>query len=109
MRAAVLQVFTGGSRRSRGTLPSLLGSQVCVGSVPNLAGTLILRLPGDGRGPSFSPGGDGSSLGSPARRCTRCVAAPVSSVSQRTPCLVVSSRGGQAWIVEGDQSLTLDT
>ena len=38
-----------------------------------------------------------------------CVAAPVSSVSQRTPCLVVSSRGGQAWIVEGDQSLTLDT
>lgn len=31
-----------------------------------------------------------------------CEAAPVSSVSQRSPCLVASSRGGQAWFVEGD-------
>lgn len=30
-----------------------------------------------------------------------CVAALVSPVSQRTPCFVVSSRGGQAWFVEG--------
>ena len=30
-----------------------------------------------------------------------CVAALVSPMSQRTPCFVVSSRGRQAWFMEG--------